>query len=297
MDILDSQVHLGPGGASEMVAKMDALGIASVLLDEFWMGTQGHPSYAVADGAFRTASPTAELAAWTYPGRFSYLVRVDRRDPELRAVARLTRDATYARALRIPVGMTRAETAAFAAGEFDDIFAAAADNGLPIFVGTMGHTYLLERYLRKFSAAKVIVDHCGVPPSRKLRPIIAQMENLPDSAEYWAEFGNEPLSDQLDKVLRIAEFPNVALKWAHYSDVFEVPVYPNEAARPFLRKAIAAFGANRIMWASDFSALPTGESWGEVLFSMINNPDLSATERKLLLGETARQWLNWAVGV
>jgi len=296
MDIVDSQVHLGPGGASEMVAKMDALGIASVLLDEFWLGTPGDPSYKVGDGAFRTTSPTAELAAWMYPGRFSYLVRVDRHDPELQAVVRLTRDAAYARALRIPVGMTRAETAAFAAGAYDEVFAAAADNGLPIFVGTMGHTHLLERYLKKFPAVKVIVDHCGVPPSKSLRPIIARMEGLPDSAEYWAKFGDEPLPELLDKVLALADFPNLALKWAHYSAVFEAPAYPNAAARPYLRKAISAFGAGRLMWASDFSALPTGESWGEVLFSMINNPDLSATEREQILGGTAHQWLNWPSG-
>jgi hypothetical protein len=43
MDILDSQVHLGPGGAAEMVAAMNALGIASALIDEGWMGTPGHP--------------------------------------------------------------------------------------------------------------------------------------------------------------------------------------------------------------------------------------------------------------
>ena len=82
MDIVDSQVHLGPGGAAEMLAAMNALGIKSVLIDEYWLGTPGDPGYRVGEGAFRTTSPTAELAAWTYPGRFSYLVRVDPTDPE-----------------------------------------------------------------------------------------------------------------------------------------------------------------------------------------------------------------------
>src|SRR5690554_4195124 len=118
MDIVDSQIHLGPGGIAEAVAAMDALGIRSVLIDEWWMNTPGHPFYTVGDGALRTASPTAELASWTYPGRFSYLVRVDYRDPDLRQVVRFARDATYARALRISPGMSRAETAALAAGEF-----------------------------------------------------------------------------------------------------------------------------------------------------------------------------------
>jgi len=98
MDIVDSQVHLGPGGASEMVAAMNALGIKSALLDEYWVGTAGDPSYSAGEGGRRTSSPTAELASWTFPGRFSYIVRVDRRDPELKAVARMARDARFARA-------------------------------------------------------------------------------------------------------------------------------------------------------------------------------------------------------
>jgi hypothetical protein len=43
MDILDSQVHLGPGGAAKMLAAMDALGIHSV--DEWWKGALDVPGY------------------------------------------------------------------------------------------------------------------------------------------------------------------------------------------------------------------------------------------------------------
>jgi predicted TIM-barrel fold metal-dependent hydrolase len=293
MDVVDSQVHLGPGHAAEMVAAMDALGIRSVLIDEWWMGTPGDPGYRVGGDAFRTTSPTAELASWTYPGRFSYLVRVDRRDPELRSVARLARDATYVRALRISPGMTRAEIAAFAGGEFDGIFTAASESGLPIFVYIGGHTPLLERYLETFRDVKVIICHCGMPPGERMRLGVAALEGLPDSAQYWATLGREPLEEAFDKVLRMAEFPNVALKWAHAPAMFDAPGYPNAATRPFLRKALDAFGAERVMWASDISANQTGETWAELLFALKTNPDLSETEREYLLGRTARNWLGW----
>jgi predicted TIM-barrel fold metal-dependent hydrolase len=293
MDIVDCQVHLGPGGAAEMLAAMNALGIHSVLVDEFWMGTHGDPAYPVGNGATRTTSPTAELAAWMYPGRFAYVVRVDRRDPEMAAVIRMARDARHARALRILVGMTRAEAAAFAAGEYDALFAAAADAGLPIFVAIFGNTEALPRYLRKHPDVKVIIDHCGVPPSKAILPIVAQMEGLPDSLEYWTKVGEIPRQQALDKVLKLADYPNVAVKWAHASAVFETAPYPNEALRPYLRSMLNAFGAERVMWASDITALPTGETWAEVLFTVINNPDLSSSEREHLLGRTARTWLSW----
>ena len=93
------------------------------------------------------------------------------------------------------------------------------------------------------------------------------------------------------KVLRTADHPNVALKWAHAPAMFDAPGYPNEAARPYLNQAVAAFGAERIMWASDISANQTGESWAELIFAIRNNPDLSEKQKELIMGGTARSWL------
>lgn len=294
MDIVDSQVHLGPGGAAEMVAAMNALGIKSVLVDEWWMGTPGDPGYRVGDGAFRPTSPTAELASWTYPGRFSYLMRVDPRDPDLKAVIRFARDATYARALRISPGMTRAEVAAFANGVYDEVFASASDCGLPIFVQIAGHTHLLERMIKKYPDSRIIICHCGMPPGAKLWPIFARMESLPDSMDYWRVVGEEPRDQAFDKVLRAGQWPQVALKWAHAPVMFDAAGYPNLAARPFLRKALDAFGAERVMWASDITANQTGESWAELIFAINENREVSASEREWVMGKTARKILNWA---
>jgi predicted TIM-barrel fold metal-dependent hydrolase len=296
MDVVDSQVHLGPGGAAEMVAAMDALGIAAALIDEWWMGTPGHPYYAVGEGksAIRTASPTAELAAWTWPGRFAYLVRVDPRDPELAAVIRLARDAEHARALRITPAMSRAGLADLAAGVFDPVFALAGEHGLPVFVQIAGHADMLERVLRAYPACRIVVCHCGMPPGTTMWPIIAQMEGLPDSAAYWRRLAEEPLAESFARVLRLADHPQVALKWAHAPGMFAAAGYPNRAARPFLRQALDAFGAERVMWASDVSANQTGETWAELLFAVRGDPGLSAEERARVLGGTARAWLGWA---
>jgi L-fuconolactonase len=295
MDIVDSQIHMGPGGIPEMVAAMNALGIASALIDEWWMGTPGHPYYNVGAGgrAQRTTSPTAEIASWTYPGRFSYLVRIDPRDPELRAVVRLAGDATHVRALRMSPGMSRAEVADFASGVYDEAFALASEHGLPIFLQIAGHADLLDRILAKYPDSRIVICHCGMPPGGKLWPIIAQMEGLPDSEDYWRKVAAEPLDEAFAKVLRAAEHPQVALKWAHAPVMFDAAGYPNMAARPFLRKALDAFSAERVMWASDISANQTGESFAELIFAIRENPELNASEREWLLGKTARRWLNW----
>ena len=293
MDIVDSQVHLGPGGAAEMLAAMNALGIKSVLVDEWWMGTPGDPGYRIGDGAFRTTSPTAELASWTHPGRFSYLVRVDPRDPDLKTVIRFVRDAKYARALRISPGMTRAEVADFANGVYDDVFAHASEYGLPIFIQIAGQTRQLERVIKKYPESRIVICHCGMPPGARLWPIFAKMEGLPDSMDYWRKVGEEPPDRAFEKVLQAARWPQIALKWAHAPVMFDAAGYPNLAARPYLRKALDAFGAERVMWASDISANQTGESWAELIFAITDTPELRPGECEWVMGKTARTWLNW----
>lgn len=297
MDIVDCQVHIGPGGAVEMVAAMDALGIRSALIDEWWLGTAGDPGYWVGEkgAGFRTTSPTAELASWSHPGRFAYLIRVDFRDPEVHNVIRLARASTHARALRISPGFNRAELAAFESGKCDVIFRSAADCDFPIFVQVAGNTQALIPYLKKYPTVKVIVCHTGMPPGKLLWPVFAKFENLPDSMEYWGRVGAEPIAQAFEKMLRIADYPNVALKWAHAGNMLDAPGYPNEGARPWLRKALDTFGAERIMWASDFSASLTGESWAELLFAIRENPDMSHREKEYVLGRTCREWLNWEV--
>jgi hypothetical protein len=47
--------------------------------------------------------------------------------------------------------------------------------------------------------------------------------------------------------------------------------------------ALDAFGAERMMWASDVTSNQTGETWAELLFAVVENPELSGPEREWLL--------------
>lgn len=82
---------------------------------------------------------------------------------------------------------------------------------------------------------------------------------------------------------------------AHAPTHFGAAGYPNVVAHPFLRQALDAFGAERVMWSADITHNATGETWAELLFAVIENPDLRAEEREWLLGKTARKWLDWGV--
>jgi predicted TIM-barrel fold metal-dependent hydrolase len=283
VDIVDSQIHMGPGRIAETLAAMDALGIRGALIDEYWTGhNPGDPGYHVPVNAFRPVQPTAELAALLHPQRFSYLVRLDRQDRELACVIRMARDAPHARALRVTPGMTAAESAAFAADAYDEVCTRACDAGLPLFVFAPGNVQGIMQYARRYSALRIIVDHCGLL-SNLMRNAIGITQTMSHSMQLTA----------YEEVLALADFPNVALKWAHAPAMFEVPGWPGEALWPILRRTLDRFGRDRIMWASDATMNQTGESWAQLLFAMMSNTDLSAPERDALLGGTARAWLRW----
>ncbi len=283
MDIVDSQIHMGPGRIAETLAAMDALGIRAVLIDEYWTGhNPGDPGYHVPVEAFRPVQPTAELAALMHPQRFSYLVRLDRRDREVGQVIRMARDAPHARALRVTPGMTAAESTAFGAGAYDAICAQACDAGLPLFVFVPGSVQAIAQYARRYPGLRIIIDHCGLL-SNLMRNAIGITGTVSHSLQLTA----------YEEVLALAQFPNVALKWAHAPAMFEKASWPGEALWPILRRTLDRFGRERVMWASDVTMNQTGESWAQLLFAMMSNTDLSVAERDALLGTTARAWLRW----
>lgn len=291
MDIVDSQIHFGPGGVEEIISAMDALGIRSALVDEAWLGVGGQmPHYRPADGLRRMVAPTAEMASLMHPDRFSFLLRIDRRDPEMSTLIRLAGQNGNARALRISPGLTKSDIHALGTGGFDELFTAAADAGLPIFIAIPGNAPILRPSIEKFPNLQFVIDHCGLPVGK------AALEGTLKSLG-WNEQPPEICDDipetALTNVLKLADFPNVSIKWAHTQKAFKILDYPFAGLRPHLRSAITAFGADRIMWASDISTQKSGNSWAELLFWLTDNPDLSQFEREAILGGTARRILNW----
>lgn len=287
MEIVDSQIHFGPGGIDRTLAAMDALGISAVLADEFWGLDNWGPGYTLPNGAYRVTSPTAELAAWLHPDRFSYVLRVDRLDPEVESLVRMAKDAPHCRAIRMLPALTAVELEAFASGGYDPVFALAERIGIPVFLFIAGHVELMPRYLERFPKLSFIVDHCGMPIEANVSFLDAA---TPDQQHSGPDVG------YFDEVLKLAVHPNVALKWSHAQGMFGMRDYPSVGLRPILRRAIDAFGANRVMWASDHGGNQTGETWGELVHYIRDNPELSADEKAWLMGGSVRAVLDWTKG-
>jgi L-fuconolactonase len=289
VDIVDTQLHIGPGSIDTTLAAMDSLGIRSVLIDEYWIDEAGKgpvgqidPGYRAANGAWRAVYPVAQLASMLHPDRFSYFVRVDRRDPDLESVMRLIAAAPSARGFRLLATWTLEEAAALAEGGYDALLDIAQDIGLPVCIFAPGHVEHLPQYLRKFPGLQFVLDHLGMgmphhPPGR---PEADERRSM--SIEYF------------DEVLKLAEYPNLAVKLSHAPFLLRAGAFPFEAVRPYLRRAIEAFGVERLMWASDATVMRT-YNWADLLNYLMFDPELSQGEKASILGGTARRIFNWPV--
>jgi len=180
VEVVDAQVHFGPGGVDQLLAGMDALGISAVLADEFWGLDNWGPGYRLTNGVLRVTTPTAELAATQHPDRFSYVQRLERADPEVNSLVRMAADAPGCRAIRMLPSLTAEELKAFEEGAYAGVFEVAQSVGLPVFLYIAGHVELMPFYLERFGEVQFIVDHCGMPMEQGISFLDAE---TPEAAE------------------------------------------------------------------------------------------------------------------
>lgn len=278
-DVVDAQVHLDMSPEAAL-ACMDAVGIGAILIDEFWHKRDEFgnplPGFRLPDGIFRPVSPFSHWAAIVNPNRFMSLLRVHRNDPDTTSLFAIASSTPYVRAVRISVA-SDGDREDFARGEYMSIFGLAAKYSMPSFVhlhpkrGPAIAPYL-EQYLRAFPQLPMIIDHCGSP----LEP------------------------DHYDAALRLAEYPNCHMKWSHAESYLYLwlerksptPIYPFPELVVQLRRALDAFGHERILWASDYNMNDVGMSWADILSYVRDADGMTKEEKSWILGHTARTLLS-----
>jgi predicted TIM-barrel fold metal-dependent hydrolase len=283
MDIVDAQVHLNRLGTywettdldlvvDYAVVTMDALGLSGVLIDE-WAGfdeKRRHlPGMVLPNGAMRGEHPFSERAMALHPDRFAYVARIDPNDPDLETLMAGVRQKPGAVCLRIVPLPDVGEVELFERGGYDDLLGAAERYQVPIFAWFPGRSHLLVPALEKFPKLQLILDHCGISRAE----------------------GNH--AAQLDRVLQLARHPNLGLKWCHAPSHLSQQAYPFADVLPYLRRAIDAFGPERIVWASDHTQSKPHHSWAQALYYVLDSSELSDKEKEWILGRAVRTLLRW----
>src|SRR6202012_475884 len=116
---------------------------------------------------------------------------------------------------------------------------------------------------QRFPDVQFVIDHCG------------------------AAFDAPPGGASIDDAVAMATYPNVAYKWAHAASFLSTAAYPFPDLEPKLRRAVDAFGPQRVMWASDYTVSRRRANWSEALFSIRHSPSLTEDEKAAMLGRTA----------
>jgi len=130
-------------------------------------------------------------------------------------------------------GSTHAEQETFFADEAAyPAWTFASDQGLSVCMQMrVKGLPLLETVLKRFPKARVIIDHFARAEAADGPPFAA-------AAPLWA----------------LSKYPNVTLKVTHRP--LEQAVKGKSTPQAFLGKAVKEFGANRLIWGSNFPAAP-----------------------------------------
>jgi L-fuconolactonase len=106
--------------------------------------------------------------------------------------------------------------------------------------------------------------------------LVEELPNMPIVFEHYAGLhhvadGRGPGNEVVDRVLGLAKYPNVSIK-VHGLGEFSERAIPMTADFPFARpvpdvldRVAAAFGADKMMWGSDFPPCSTREGYRHVL--------------------------------
>jgi predicted TIM-barrel fold metal-dependent hydrolase len=289
MRIIDTQIHdIGPywdwlGERDElqhkimgevMIGYLDALGVSSVVL---FPG--GH-------------DPHADWLSRELPDRFTYVPHVSPED-DVEAVVRDARAHPGIAGLRALIGwpLDGSEVKRLEDGAWDPVFAACERHEVPLFLFITGWLPQAAPIAERFPRLTLIIDHIGLrqPPL--------------DSPE-------EPPFPSLAQLFDLASFPNVHVKLCGLPALSKER-FPYRDTWPALRAITDAFGADRLMWASDTTRFagrigigrfqnpttlgdyPGKHSYAESLLFVREAEVLSEAEKAAILGGTAARVLDW----
>ena len=100
----------------------------------------------------------------------------------------------------------------------------------------------------------------------------------------------------LPQLLALARLPNVSVKAGGMPAYSTVDGWPWPSLHAPLRRVYDAFGPERIFWATDLSRMHCTYRECVTMFTE-GIPWLSATDKRLIMGESVCRWLGWPLPV
>jgi predicted TIM-barrel fold metal-dependent hydrolase len=178
-------------------------------------------------------------ACTAYPDKFAMVIRgnVIADGPDIEE--RIEREAADPAVVgwRLVIGYRGArpdsELERLTSGVYDRTFASCERVGLPLFLFLSRRLELAPELVQRYPGLTFVIDHLGIS-----QPPLDPRDSPPFAA--------------LADVLALGAFPNVGVKVCGAVALSQEP-YPHADVWPHLRALVDAFGADRLLWASDIS--------------------------------------------
>ena len=154
-------------------------------------------------------------------------------------------------------------------GTMDWLWPAAERAGVPIALLAGDFLPTVGQIAKRHPGLKLIIDHLG------------RVGRTQDAAG----FAN------LDELLALATYPNVALK-ATGAPSYSSEPYPYRNIHGYLHRMFDAFGPDRMFWGTDITRMPC--SWRQCVTMFTEElPWLSGRDLELVMGRALCNWLDW----
>ena len=244
-----------PIGKDEMLAAMDAAGVdRCIIVPPSWEGDR---------------NDLALEAAQQHPTRFAVMGRLNAEAPDARDALKTWRKQPGMLGLRFTFHAPML-VPPLTDGRMDWLWAAAEKYGIPIMVlVTPDLIHHIERIAQRHPGLKLVMDHLALKRLTK----------------------DEEAFHDLDKLLGLAKYPNVAAK-ATALPCFTNDSYPYRRLHPYIRRVYDAFGPKRMFWGTDYSRLPCTYRQGVTMFTE-ELPWLTAEDKEWIMGRGVCEWTGW----
>lgn len=276
MLIIDSQVHTyernhpgrpwigflhGPDEATgdQMVAAMDAVGVAGALLVSPYAMYRFDASYAV------------EVHK-THPNRFGLIKPVDTTDP---AVGDVIADwSATDGAVGIRIMMYTGLPSDPADPIINEILQTGAKHGLPVNMLAWGKLDEVAAMAARHPDTSIVIDHCGLQQTRE-----------PPAPK-------EPFAD-LPKVVALARYPNVSIKISGACTLSHTG-YPYDDIWDPICRIIDAFGVERCLWGTDWTRAIHHLTYKQGVDAFLACNRFSESDRAMLMGGALARIYGWS---
>jgi L-fuconolactonase len=160
-------------------------------------------------------------------------------------------------------------------GGYDTWFSQAERLGVPVALYMFGPDLkYVANVAESYPELKLIIDHLGMDPVPLVPLTQGRLDPLPD-------------------LVALAKYENVVVKCSGLP-ALSFESYPFADIWPVIQALLEAFGPSRLMWGSDFRRLRTLYPYAEIVGFVKYSSQLSPDEKRLLLGDSLKQWIGWS---